>query len=124
MAKIRNSLGVLVLPVPVGEMTWEQYKDKYGIDLASSLGLKNGYLHFPRKIIYLDDIENNYFMIPLHPVFAATNSAILDDQQQNIGIEYLFPYIEYAQSLKVIGHMSLKIYDDPDTPNTIVYTEI
>lgn len=35
MSKIRNSLGVLVLPVPEQEMTWEEYKAKYGIDLYS-----------------------------------------------------------------------------------------
>ena len=33
MAKQRNSLGVLVLPTPHGTMTWEQYKEAYGIDL-------------------------------------------------------------------------------------------
>lgn len=33
MSKIRNSLGVLVLPVPDEEITWEEYKAKYGIDL-------------------------------------------------------------------------------------------
>ena len=33
MSKIRNSLGVLVLPIPEEEMTWERYEAKYGIDL-------------------------------------------------------------------------------------------
>lgn len=34
MAKQRNSLGIQVLPVPSNEtLTWEQYKERYGIDL-------------------------------------------------------------------------------------------
>lgn len=33
MSKIRNSLGVLVLPVPDEEITWDEYKKLYGIDL-------------------------------------------------------------------------------------------
>jgi hypothetical protein len=34
MAKQRNSLGVIVLPVPYNEtITWEEYKKRYGIDL-------------------------------------------------------------------------------------------
>lgn len=33
MSKIRNSLGVLVLPVPDDEITWDEYKKLYGIDL-------------------------------------------------------------------------------------------
>ena len=33
MAKQRNSLGMIVLPVPYGTMTWDEYKQKYGIDL-------------------------------------------------------------------------------------------
>lgn len=34
MAKQRNSLGVLVLPVPTNEkISWDEYKDLYGIDL-------------------------------------------------------------------------------------------
>ena len=128
MSKIRNSLGVLVLPVPNKQLTWEQYKDKFGIDLASSLGLRktssgNYVLNFPRKLIYLDDVKGAYFDVPLQPVFAINGSAI-QDGQEIIGTRYLIPYIGYGQSLEVVGELQLSIYKDPDTPNTIYYTEI
>lgn len=35
MSKIRNSLGVLVLPVPNGRISLDEYKKRYGIDLNS-----------------------------------------------------------------------------------------
>ena len=36
MFKIRNSLGVLVLPVPYQDtISWDKYKQRYGIDLDS-----------------------------------------------------------------------------------------
>lgn len=33
MSKIRNSLGLLVLPVPNGRISLDEYKRRYGIDL-------------------------------------------------------------------------------------------
>lgn len=52
MSKIRNSLGVVVLPVPDEELSWEEYKAKYGIDLYSlfTVSESNNAFH-PSKLL-------------------------------------------------------------------------
>lgn len=57
MSKIRNSLGVIVLPVPDEELSWEEYKAKYGIDLYSlfTVSESNNAFH-PSKLLAITGI--------------------------------------------------------------------
>ena len=65
MAKQRNSLGVLVLPVPDNEsFTWDEYRDLYGIDLTKLFEIvldESGYGVYykgSRKLIALSTPES------------------------------------------------------------------
>lgn len=53
MAKIRNSLGVVVLPVPKGgTLTWEEYRKQTGIDLHSLFEIGEMKTYFrPSKLL-------------------------------------------------------------------------
>ena len=78
MSKIRNSLGVLVLPVPDDEYSWEEYKEKYGIDLEKiffvHLDGSDYYVEIKkdfRKLIALS--YQGSYDLPVPPVSAPTN---------------------------------------------------
>ena len=52
MAKEKNSLGFLVLPVPNGEVSWGEYKDRYGIDIHDI-------------VEFYDDTDNDLYYLRL-----------------------------------------------------------
>lgn len=60
MAKQRNSLGVIVLPIPYERLTVEEYKSHYGIDLNEIFAIRNNSTHFKKgfsKLIAIDTSE-------------------------------------------------------------------
>ena len=132
MAKIRNSLGVLVLPIPSEEMTWEQYKDKYGIDLANSLPFKDRSGHMAidvRKItkaIYLSDSEGVWSVLPIIPALQIKVEPYIEGGD-TIGYQHLIPIPDFDDgegSIYMNYMYEIDMFDDPETPNIVKIHEI
>lgn len=74
MSKIRNSLGVLVLPVPSGDIdSYDAYKAKYGIDLDEIFALddNDNTIVSPKltKALYLRHGFNSQYANYVTPAF-------------------------------------------------------
>ena len=87
MSKIRNSLGVIVLPVPKsGPITWEQYKAQTGIDLHSLFEISEVSSYFkPSKLLAISGfgpsggLNESIFDVEL--VKMASVNPILEDDE-------------------------------------------
>ena len=77
MAKQRNSLGICVLPIPNGSMTWDEYKETYKIDLS--------------KIFYNDESD----VTRCNPSFSKLIAVSVDPR---IVTNDFFPYLSFPTS--------------------------
>ena len=132
MAKQRNSLGVLVLPVPQDTKTFGEYRELYGIDLFKVFPyeIKNSDVYFDplneSKLIYISENGGQQFALHLVPLLTISGSTIVDDGNI-IGRTLVLPVTGYDIDSHVfvsIGELIISVYKDPDTPSTIHYEEI
>lgn len=134
MSKIRNSLGLLVLPVPSDVMTWDEYKEHYGIDLNNIFHV---YLEGGHSWVDFSKLPSKLFAISgLSPIVGGHNVAVVSGidivpmknvDDEVIGcIVYLAVtgYLETVGNTYVSGRLIMEIFDDPETRNIIQFSEL
>ena len=134
MSKIRNSLGVLVLPIPNDYITWEQYKQRYGVDLASLFPTipSAGHIDFhlsksPTKLLCVSGLVPYGYYPNVVPVSCVEVRVLKNGDDEIIGREMYIGvtcYDENSAGIVVIGRLIIIIFDDPDTENQIGFSEL
>ena len=118
MSKIRNSLGVLVLPVPEEEMTWEEYKKKYGVNLRDIVEVYNSGTSsrlITTKVLYVQDFHGVASGFEF-PQMAVTGFASEVQDETSIGGIILTGLLYDSDEHKMLPSGGVTIFPDKIEP--------